>query len=300
VNGTVRYDGSNRLGKSRNARYLPTWNVSGAWNVDQETFFNVPLIDFLKVRATYGLSANLGPSTSALLNLQADVTLRPTDTDSYLYIAALENRELTLEKLNEFNVGVDFGILKNRITGTLDYYQRSAFDLIGVLQTSGIGGEGFKLGNYADLKSDGFEISLNTLNYRSNNFSWTTNFNIGYVKDKITRLDFGPRIADAITQEGAAILGGPRRGVYSIKFAGLDQRGIPQFYDNTGEKTYYYDLQEREELEDYLQYEGPTEPIGAGGLTNIFNYKNFSLNILLSYKFGYKIRLNDIFSAIPV
>jgi hypothetical protein len=55
-------------------------------------------------------------------------------------------------------------------------------------------------------------------------------------------------------------------------------------------------LQERENLEDYLQYEGPTEPIGAGGFTNIFNYKNLSLNILLSYKFGYKIRLNDAFS----
>ena len=296
VNGTVRYDGSNRLGKSRDARYLPTWNVSGAWNVDQENFFNVPLIDFLKLRATYGLSANLGPSTSALLNLQADVTLRPTDVESYLYIASLENSELTWEKLNEFNVGVDFGILKNRVTGTVDYYKRSAFDLIGLLQTSGIGGEGFKLGNYADMKSDGFEVTINTLNYRTPNFSWTTNFNIGYVKDKITRLDFGPRIADAVKQEGAAVLGGPRRGIYSIKFAGLDSRGIPQYFDNNGEKTYYYDLQQRENLEDYLQYEGPTEPIGAGGFTNIFTYKNLSLNVLLSYKFGYKIRLNDAFS----
>jgi len=296
INGTVRYDGSNRLGKSQNARYLPTWNVSGAWNIDQENFFDFSLIDYLKIRATYGLSANLGPSTSALLNLQSDVTLRPTDTESYLFIASLENSELTWEKLYEFNIGVDFGILKNRISGTLDYYKRDAFDLIGVLQTSGVGGEGFKLGNYADLKSDGFEASLNTINVRTPNFSWTTNFNIGYVKDRITRLDFGPRFADAVSQQGAAVLGGPRRGIYSVKFAGLDTRGIPQYYDNTGETTYYYDLQQREDLEDYLQYEGPTEPIGAGGLTNVFNYKNFSLNILLSYKFGYKIRLNDAFS----
>ena len=296
VNGTVRYDGSNRLGKSKNARYLPTWNVSGAWNVDQENFFNVPLINYLKLRATYGLSANLGPSTSALLNLQADVTLRPTDTESYLYIADLENTDLTWEKLNEFNVGVDFGILNNKITGTVDYYKREAYDLIGILQTSGVGGIAYKFGNYADLKSDGFEVSLNTMNYQGNDFSWSTNFNIGYVKDKITRLDFGPRIADAISQQGAAVLGGPRRGIYSIKFAGLDQRGIPQFFDDTGETTYYYDLQERENLEEFLQYEGPSEPIGAGGLTNIFNYKSFSLNVLLSYKFGYKIRLNDIFT----
>ena len=67
MNGTVRYDGSNRLGESRAARYLPTWNVSGAWNVTNESFFDVPLINSLKLRATYGLSANLGPDVSALL-----------------------------------------------------------------------------------------------------------------------------------------------------------------------------------------------------------------------------------------
>ncbi len=296
INGTVRYDGSNRLGKSKNARYLPTWNVSGAWNVDQEEFFNVSSIDYLKLRATYGLSANLGPSTSALLNLQADVTLRPTDTETYLYISDLENSDLTWEKLKELNVGMDFGILENKVTGTVDYFKRNSFDLIGVLQTSGVGGAGYKLGNYADMRSEGFEVSINSVNYQSNKFSWLTSFNVGYAKDKITRLDFGPIIANAITQEGAAVLGGPRRGVYSTKFAGLDYRGIPQFFDNTGEKTYYYNLQERDNLNDYLRYEGPTEPLGAGGLTNIFKAGNFSLNVLLSYKFGYKIRLNDIFT----
>ncbi len=296
VNGTVRYDGSNRLGKSKNARYLPTWNVSGAWNVDRESFFNVPLINYLKLRGTYGLSANLGPSTSALLNLQADVTLRPTDTESFLYIADLENQDLTWEKLKEMNVGLDYGILNERITGTIDYYKRNSFDLIGLIQTSGVGGIAYKFGNYADMESDGFEVSVNTLNYYSKNFSWTTNFNIGYTKDRITRLDFGPIIANALTPEGAAVLGGPRRGIYSTKFAGLDSRGIPTFYNLSGEEVYYYDLQERDSLTNILQFEGPSEPRGAGGLTNMFTYKNFSLNILLSYKFDYKIRLNDAFS----
>ncbi len=298
VNGTVRYDGSNRLGKSQDARYLPTWNVSGAWNVDKESFFNLPQVDYLKLRGTYGLSANLGPSTSALLNLQADVTLRPTDTESFLYIEALENQNLTWEKLKEMNVGLDYGIMKERITGTIDYYKRKSFDLIGLLQTSGVGGSAYKFGNYADMESDGFEVSINTLNYYSKNFSWTTNFNIGYTRDKITRLDFGPIIADALTPEGAAVLGGPRRGIYSTRFAGLDGRGIPTFYNLSDEAVYYYDLQDRDSLSSILQYEGPSEPRGGGGFTNVFTYKNFTLNILLSYKFDYKIRLNDAFSPI--
>jgi TonB-linked SusC/RagA family outer membrane protein len=295
-NGTIRYDGSNRLGKSRQARYLPTWNISGAWNIDKEDFLSVDWIDYLKLRGTYGLSANLGPNTSALLNLRSEVTLRPTDVESYLYIQDLENSDLTWEKLNEINVGLDFGIFENRITGTVDAYNRKAFDLIGVFQTSGIGGNAYKTGNYADMTSNGIEFSINTLNLKRKDFAWSTNFNIGYAYDKITRLEYNPRLGDAIVQGGAAVLGGPRKGLFSTKFAGLDAQGIPTFYDGTGETVYNYDLQDRENLTRILHYEGSAEPRGAGGLSNVFSYKNFSLNIFLSYKFDYKIRLDDAFS----
>lgn len=296
LNGTVRYDGSNRLGKSKNARYLPTWNISGAWNIDRESFMDFSWLDLLKLRATYGLSANLGPNTSALLNLRSAVTLRPTDVETYLYIQDLENSDLTWEKLKEFNVGVDFGVFDNNITGTADFYMRNSFDLIGLMQTSGVGGNAFKWGNYADMSSEGFEFSLNTVNLTINDFSWSTNFNIGYTRDQITRLDFNPRLADAIVQGGAAVYGGPRRGLFSTKFAGLDARGIPTYLDDTGETVYNYDLQERENLRDILKFEGSAEPRGAGGLNNNFSYKNFSLSVFLSFKFDYKIRLDDAFS----
>ena len=307
INGTVRYDGSNRLGESRAARYLPTWNVSGAWNIANESFFSIPLINSLKLRATYGLSANLGPNVSALLNLRPDITLRPTDTESFLFISALSNRNLSWEKLKEFNVGLDFSLMKDRVAGTVDYYRRNSFDLIGRLQTSGVGGSGrsestddeggYKQGNYADMASEGFEVSISTLNMYTPDFSWTTTANIGYTNAEITRLDFDPILADALKPEGVAVLGGPRRAIYSAKFAGLNEIGIPTFFDSNGERVFAYDLQERDMLRDVLKYEGPAEPLGGGGLTNVFTYKNFTLNVLLTYKFGYKIRLDDAFRA---
>jgi hypothetical protein len=159
-----------------------------------------------------------------------------------------------------------------------------------------VGGNAFKSGNYADMKSNGVEFLINTKNYQRGDFSWLTSFNIGYSQDQITRLEFDPRLGDAIVQGGAAILGGPRRGLFSTRFAGLDSRGIPTFYDGEGEIVYNFDLQDRENLREILKYEGPAEPRGAGGFTNIFNYKNFSLNIFLSFKFDYKIRLDDAFS----
>lgn len=295
ANFTARYDGSNQLGESKAARYLPTWNVSGAWNVTNESFFNVPFINDMKLRATYGISGNLPPNASALLNLQADITVRPDDVEPYLYIQDLTNTELTWEKLREFNAGMDVTLFSQKITGSFNYYQRNAFDLIGTVQTSGIGGQGLKIGNFADMTADGFEVSINTENYKRGSFSWRTNFNLGYTRDRITRLDFGPRIADAISQGGAAVLGGPRRGLFSARFAGLNQNGLPTFYDENGEIVYQYDLQNRENLGSTLHYDGPIEPRGAGGLTNILNYKGFSLTCLLSFKFDYKIRLNDAF-----
>lgn len=295
-NGTVRYDGSNKLGKSVSARYLPTWNVSGAWNIDKESFLDINWINYLKLRATYGLSANLGPNTSALLNLKSGVTLRPTDVETFLYIADLENTNLTWEKLKEFNVGFDYGIFDKKITGTVDFYTRNCYDLIGVFQTSGVGGATYKTGNYADMKSSGVEFAINTLNYTNGDFSWSTNFNIGYNRDRITRLEFNPRIGDAVVQGGAAVLGGPRRGLFSTKFAGLDSRGIPTFFNETGERVYNYDLQDRNNIAGILKYEGPAEPRGAGGIGNAFTYKGFSLNVFVSFKFDYKIRLDDAFS----
>ncbi|MGI9542661.1 MAG: SusC/RagA family protein, partial [Cyclobacteriaceae bacterium] len=277
------------------------WNVSGAWNVHNEPFFsNIPVLnslEYLKLRATYGISGNLPPDASALLNLQSDVTVRPTDVEPFLFIEDLTNTELTWEKLKEFNVGLDFATKGSGFSGSLNFYLREAFDLIGVVQTSGIGGQGLKFGNFADMDSYGFEVSLSNTNIKKGDFTWKTDLNFGYTKDEITRLDFGPRLVDAIGQNGAAVLGGPRRGLFSTEFAGLTSEGYPSFLDDEGATVSRIDLQDRDNLTDILIFEGPTEPLGAGGLNNVISYKNFTLNVLLSFKYDYKLRLNDSFFA---
>ena len=298
ANFTFRYDGSNQLGNSIQARFLPTYNVSGAWNVYNESFMDqFSFISDLRIRTTYGVSGNLPPEASALLNLQADVTLRPTDVEPFLFIQDLTNTELTWEKLNEFNIGTDFSLFQGRIDLTADYYIRKSFDLIGVVQTSGIGGQGLKVGNFADMKIKGFEFSINSTNYSQSDFIWRSNVNMGYSRDKIVNLDFGSRLVDAIGQNGAAVLGRPRRSLFSTDFAGLNNAGVPTFIDKDGQTVLQFDLQDRQDLEDALIYEGSTEPRISGGITNTFSYKGFSLNVLLSYKLKYKIRLNDAFFA---
>lgn len=296
ANFTFRYDGSNQLGRSQQARFLPTYNVSGAWNAYNESFIaNLPVIQDLRFRATFGISGNLPPNASALLNLQSDVTIRPTDVEPLLFIQDLTNTDLTWEKLNEFNVGVDFTMFDRKIDITFDYYRRQSFDLIGIIQTSGIGGQGLKFGNFADMEINGFEFSINSTNYQQGDFTWTSNLNLGHSQDRITNLDFGSRFVDAIGQGGAAVLGKPRRSLYSANFAGLDETGIPTFFNKDGERVLQFDLQERQDLDEALVFEGSVEPRTTGGFTNTFTYKGLSLSVLLSYKLGYKIRLNDAF-----
>ena len=298
ANFTFRYDGSNQLGRSQQARFLPTWNVSGAWNAYNEPFMQgISAIKGLKVRTTYGLSGNLPPNASAILNLQSDLTIRPTDQEPLLFIEDLTNSELTWEKLREFNIGVDFSILNEKVSVTADYYIRNSFDLIGTVQTSGIGGQGLKVGNFADMEINGFEFSVNSTNFDRDGFTWRSNINMGYSRDRITKLDFGPRLVDAIGQNGAGVLGRPRRSLYSTNFAGLNAEGVPTFIGENGETVFQIDLQERNNLTDILIFEGSTEPRGAGGFSNTFSYKGLSLFVLFSYKFGYKIRLNDAFFA---
>lgn len=298
ANFTVRYDGSNQLGESVQARYLPTWNISGAWNIHEENWMSqFPKIDNLKLRSTYGISGNLPPDASAFLNLQSDVTIRPSDVEPSLFIEDLTNTELTWEKLQEFNLGLDFAFFDSKVSGTANYYTRQSFDLIGTVQTSGIGGQGLKVGNFADMTSTGYEFAITTQNHKSTNVSWTTSFNIGYSRERITKLDFGPRITDAIGQGGAALKGGPRRGLYSAKFAGLNEQGIPTFFGSEGEIVSQFDLQNRNGLTQLLAFEGTTEPRGAGGLSNTLRYKNLTFSFLLSFKIDYKIRLNDSFSG---
>jgi hypothetical protein len=265
----------------------------------EEGFMNsFKFIQSLKLRASYGLSGNLGPNASALLNLSSDLSIRPTDNETYLLIKDLTNRQLTWEKLKELNIGLDYSLFQGRISGLFNYYVRSSFDLIGEVQTSGIGGEGLKFGNFANMKSRGIEISISSVNYKNDNFSWTTDFNLGYNTEEITKLDIGPRLVDAISQGGSAVLGGPRRGLYSTQFAGLDNQGFPLFYtNNEGETVYDIDLQQRADLKEILVYEGSIDPLGSGGLTNTLNYKGFSLRIFFSFKFHYKIRLNNLLPA---
>jgi TonB-linked SusC/RagA family outer membrane protein len=297
---TGRYDGSNRLGKSSNARWLPTWSVAGSWNIEKESFMeDVDWLDYLTLRASYGLTASMGPATNSSIVLKSIVTNRPylPEKESVIYLANLENSELTWEKLYTGNVGLDAGFLNRRLNFSLDAYSRKSFDLISIIKTSGIGGEPYKAANYADMDSWGGEVLINGEIIREKNWGWKSTLTFGYNQNKITLAKNEPNIYSLVVPEGGNKEGFPVRSLFSIRFNGLDHRtGLPQFTDESGKTSNAVYLQDQNT--DYLKYEGPVDPTITGGFSNTFNYKSFSLNIFITYQAGNVIRLNPYFRTL--
>lgn len=313
MNLTGRYEGTNKLGRSRSARWLPTWNVSGAWNAHEETFFKKWMertngaLSHLTLRASYSLTADRGPSwvTNALPVFIAENVWRPQgdQIETGIYLSDLANTELTYEKKHELNLGFDAGFLNNRINLNFDIYWRNNYDLIGIIQTQGVGGTIQKYANVATMKSNGVEATLSTRNIQTKDFNWTTDLTFSYAKNKITDLDSRSNVISLVSGQSSSASSGrfregyPVSALFSIPFVGLNDEGLPQFINENGEiTTSDINFQEYENI-DYLKYEGPTEPTITGGFNNTLSYKNWRLNVFITYSFGNKVRLDPVFAA---
>jgi len=303
INGTYRYEGSNAMGKSRSARWTPTWNVALSWNVDQEKFFEKfeKVLSHLKLKASYSLTATPPPtsytSSTNVFKAYNPYRIFTTDKETGIQLADLENQDLTYEKKNEFNFGFEAGFLNDRINVSFDIYTRKNFDEIGPVTTQGVGGQVIRWANAADMKSNGEELSISTTNIKNKDFSWTTSLVYSHTKTKITNLASQDRAIDLITNFGGRREGYPVRALFSIPFVGLNEEGLPVLINEAGEETTYdINFQERDKL-DFLKYEGPTDPTVQGSLGNMFKWKGFTLNVFVTYSFGNVVRLDPVFAG---
>jgi TonB-linked SusC/RagA family outer membrane protein len=297
--GYIRYDGSNGFGKSANARWLPTYTVAGSWNFDRENFVKrFKWLTMGRLRASYGLSADTGPATNTAALFQSIITRRPVvdEKESAIQLTSLENTELTWEKLYSGNVGVDLGFLANRVNLTVDGYIRNSFDLIDEIKTSGIGGQIYKVANYADMQSHGVDFSLDGVLFKNRDWDFRSRITVGYARTLITSVDNNPGIFDLVKAEGANVQGKPVRSLFSIDYRSLNPKtGVPIFLNENGEVS--SDVYLQDQNISYLKYEGPVDPPITGGFNNTLTYKEFSLNVFFTYQAGNKIRLNPLYKG---
>nr|WP_329905570.1 SusC/RagA family TonB-linked outer membrane protein [Porphyromonas pogonae] len=306
LNAVFNYEGSNMAGKGERSRWLPTWNIGGKWNLDQEDEIKeYDYISTLALRASYGLTAKMNEhAINSLAVFKSLITNRWfKDKENEMQLEHLENRDLTWEKMYELNFGIDAGLFGNRLNATLDVYQRKSFDLIDLVRTSGVGGQYFKYANFGDLKTTGVELTLNTKNIKTDDFSWSTMLSMSYFKQKITRLRNSPNTFDLVAGTGQGNLQGYARGsLFSFEFTGLSSQGLPTF--NFGDYPFQNlpyanitgaDFLDTKYSKSYLKYHGPIEPNFTGGISNTFSYKNFDFSFFITFQAGNKIRLQPTY-----
>lgn len=299
INGTVRYEGSNRLGKARSARWLPTWNISGAWNMHEEPWFEKTFKNSLThatFKASYSLTGDKPAVTNAAVIIQSYNPWRPftVDKESGLEIWDFANRDLTYEKKHELNLGLDLGFLNNRINVTFDWYRRNNYDLIGPHITNGTKGTIVEFANVASMKSNGEELSISSKNIVSKDFTWSTDFIFSHVKTEVTSLKNRRNLIQMITGSGFTLEGYPYRSLFSMDFQGLNENGIPTFINQDGNKTTSGIYFQSRNIE-HLKYEGPVDPTYTGSFGNTFSYKGWHLIVFATYAFGNKVRLDPAF-----
>ncbi len=306
-NTVFNYEGSNTAGKNNRAQWLPTWNIGGKWNIDQENFMKEQNhFSTLALRLSYGLTAKMNEQAVNSNAIFKNIILnryRFDDRENALRIRHLENRDLTWEKMYELNVGIDMGFFNNKLNVTMDLYQRNSFDLIDLVRTSGVGGQYYKYANFGNMRTRGIEFTLNTRNITTDNFKWTTNFTFSYMNQEITRLLNTPNTFDMVSGTGRGnVVGFPKGSLFSFNYQGLNSFGLPMFdfglyplnnraYGNTSGA----DFLDTQYTKSYLIYHGPVEPKGIGGLSNIFRYKNWEMSFYITAQTGNKIRLNPSF-----
>lgn len=303
VSASARIDQSNLFGVKTNQKSVPLWSAGVKWNINKEDFYKVDWLPELSLRSTFGYSGNVDRSTTAY------TTARLTSNyENNLPAADLEtppNTELRWERNRMFNIGVDFTSKNNRLSGSLELFNRKGTDLIGNGDIDPTTGFGSFRGNIANMKGKGFDVELHSLNIQSKTFSWKTTAIFSYAKDIITKYKKPTTITNFLTDNSigrvttsySPVEGRSLFGIYSYPWAGLDpQTGQPRGILDGAPSIEYAKITQQLAVDpaSNLIYHGNALAPYFGALRNTFSYKGVDLSLNVTYRFGYYFRKNSI------
>lgn len=328
LTATVRADGSSKFAKGNKWGYFPSGSF--AWAFSREKFISEKIGSWLsngKLRASYGLTGNnrIGSyDYMAQLITSDDLYKYPWNseyTQGYV-LNKMPNPLLKWETTEQLDFGLDLGFLNDRINLTMDYYIKTTKDLL--LNANIAASSGFSTStlNVGKLRNKGIEITLETTNVKTKDFTWTSNTNIAFNSNEIVALNSGqefitsyinwdnkyrnmPAYISRVGESAGKMYGYVYEGTYKYEDFNVItddkgkkvytlKEGIPYLSANTqpGDPK-YKNLDNNLQINDADKVAiGNGQPKHTGGFTNNFIYKNFDLNVFLQWSYG-----NDILNA---
>jgi len=303
LTATVRTDGSSVL--SPGNQYFTYPALALGWNIMNENFMrDVSVINNLKLRGGWGITSNQGVAPYSTLGLLNTSTYNfgqaaPGEVSTYL-VSSLANTHLHWEQTAQTNLGVDFGFLHNRISGTLDVYQQKTKDILLQETLPASNGASSVTTNLGRTTGKGIEINLSTINIQTaSGFSWSTDFNFYLNREKITALAPG-QTADI---PDGWFVGQPLTVIYDVKKIGIWQTAdsldgklqaqtspaqlpgnikVQDISGPSGKPDGKIDANDRQVI-------GNFQPKWEGGFTSRMSYKNFDFNFVIFARMGMKV-----------
>lgn len=281
VTASMRIDQSNLFGSDPKYQYRPLWSVGGQYILLK----NQNWVDRLSFRMTYGINGNIPRNTGPYLTIASSGI--NTDINDYQYtVQTPENPGLRWEKTAVFNVGVDFNLFGNRFNGSVEFYNKNTSDLLHTKTLDPTLGWTQLQINYGKMYNRGVEVSLHGVCIATRDFTWSTNATFSYNKNKVTELESNSNSVLDYIDSAQIREGKPMNSMYSVRWAGLDEKGAPQAYKKDG--TIVKSITDL--TVDDLVYCGTITPPYAASLSNTFRYKNLSCSVLFTYYGGHKMR----------
>jgi len=304
LSASIRRDGSTKFGDNNKWGMFPTAAVG--WTLTRESFLeNSSWLSNLKVRASYGISGNqnIGEYNGQLYYVPSGLGVNPeTGLNTIIYTAAKNaNPDLKWEQTAETNIGIDFGFLRSKISGSAEFYVKHTTDLLGEYTVPVPPNAADKLwANSGELKNTGFEFSVQYFAVDQSNFKWKTSFNFSTNKQEVIDLgDYAP--ADGVRKEGylsgrglignnnyvSGVIKGEAIGVFYLpEYVGLSPDGKFMYRSNSGGYTDEISQAKRKVVG------SATPDAEIGWSNNITLFKNWTVDFAFRSLIG-----NDMFNA---
>lgn len=294
VTASTRKDASNLFGVETNQKGVPLWSSGVSWNISKEHFYNLTFLPYLKLRATYGYNGNVDKSLSAFTTaINRSAGLNYLSNLPFAVIRNPANPTLRWEKIGVMNLGIDFQFANQVITGSVEYFTKNSIDLIGDISYAPQTGITSFRGNFADMRSKGIDVEINSKNLRKS-VEWETSFFFSYINEKVTGYDRIGLTSEYLSSAPVPLQDKPLHSIYSYHWAGLDPlSGDPKGLLN-GDVSNDYAAIINAYTPTTLIHHGAARPQIFGAIRNNFKWNDISLSVNLSYRLNYFFRRNSI------
>lgn len=299
VNSSIRVDQSNLFGSDPSVQFKPVWSVGAAWNIGREDFLSdVDFLNRLNLRMSYGLGGNSPSPTSGagaydILLAGSSVTFAGMGGTTFSILSPA-NKKLRWERTRTWNLGIDFAVLDSRLSGSIDIYDKETTDMLSPMELDLTTGWYSAMMNVGEMSNKGFELTLNSVNVMTSDFSWRTMLNLSNNKNKVNKLYLRTPVTATNIVHQRFLEGYAANSLFAYQWAGLDNLGDPQVYDvNAAGDVVKVKRTNNLSGPDAARYMGTSQPKWFGGLSNSFRYKNLEMDFMFVFNFGHKMR-NDV------